>query len=216
MKKKAVILLLSTMLALSACGNNNNQESTSGQTSPTSVETNLSDAPEDSSAASDLGSLGQVDVDEGLFDVELTIPADYVGSQTQADLDIVAKEQGFKSIVLNADGSATYTMTKKQHREFLEEYRSQIKSTLDEMVDSQDYPNFTKIEVNDNFTEFTITTKSTELDLSESFSVFAFYMYGGMYSVFSGEDVDNVSVTFVNEATGEVISSSNSKDLQNK
>lgn len=216
MKKKAVILLLSTMLALSACGNNSNQESTSGQTSPTSVETNLSDAPEDSSAASDLGSLGQVDVDEGLFDVELTIPADYVGSQTQADLDIVAKEQGFKSIVLNADGSATYTMTKKQHREFLEEYRSQIKSTLDEMVDSQDYPNFTKIEVNDNFTEFTITTKSTELDLGESFSVFAFYMYGGMYSVFSGEDVDNVSVTFVNEATGEVISSSNSKDLQNK
>lgn len=213
MKKKVAVLFLSVALALSACGNSN-QESMPEQGAPTSGETNLSEVSEDSSVSSDLDTLGQVEVDEGIFDVELTIPAEYVGEQTQADLDNVAKEHGFKSIVLNADGSATYTMTKKQHQEFLEEYRDQIKDSLNEMIGSTDYPNFTKIETSDDFTEFTITTKSAELDLNESFSVIMFYMYGGLYSLFSGETVDNVSVTFVNESTGEVISTSNSKDLQ--
>lgn len=219
MKKKTAILLLSTMLALSACGNNN-QNSTPENTVESSTEESSTGTQESSSSDSDvsnldaLDALGQVEVDEGLFDVELKIPAEYVGEQTQADLDALAKEHGFKSIILNEDGSATYTMTKKQHKELLQEYQNQINGTLDEMVGSEDYPNFTKIETNDNFTEFTITTKSTELDLAESFSVIAFYMYGGMYSIFSGEEVDNVSVTFVNEETGEVISTSNSKDMQ--
>lgn len=211
MKKKAAILLLSTILALSACGNSDQGEVLryTGEANADTQESSSSD-----SDVSDLDALGQIEVDEGLFDVELTIPSDYVGEQTQADLDALAKEYGFKSIVLNADGSATYTMTKKQHKELLREYRAQINGTLDEMIGSEDYPNFTKIEANDNFTEFTITTKSTELDLSESFSVIAFYIYSGMYNVFSGEEVDNVSVTFVNEETGEVISTSNSKDMQ--
>lgn len=217
MKKKAVILLLSTMLFLSSCGNNNAQGKTLENTEEQSTQENTTEKDESSSSDSsmnDLDALGQVEVDEGLFDVELTIPAEYVGEQTQDDLDAIAEEHGFKSIVLNADGSATYIMTKKQHSEFLQELRDQMNSTLDEMIGSQEYPNFTKIEANDSFTEFTITTKSTELDLTESFSALAFYIYGGMYGVFSGEDVDNVSVTFINEATGEVISTSNSKDMQ--
>ena len=148
-------------------------------------------------------------------EMELTIPAEFVGEQTQEDLNEIAEENGFKSITLNEDGSATYVMTQKQHEEFLTEYRNQINDSLKEMIGSESYPNFTKIEANDNFTEFTITTKSTSLDMNESFSVMAFYMFGGLYGVFSGETVDNVTVTFVNEATGEVISTSNSKDMQN-
>lgn len=215
MKKKAAILLLSTMLALSACGNGDQSEALRNTSNANTTE-NSAGTQESSSTNSDiseLDALGQIEVDEGLFNVELTIPSDYVGEQTQADLDALAEEYGFKSIVLNADGSATYTMTKKQHKELLEEIYNQINDNLSEMIGSENYPNFTKIETNRNFTEFTITTKSTELDLSESFSVIAFYMYGGMYSVFSGEKVDNVSVTFVNEESGEVISTSNSKDM---
>lgn len=215
MKKRAVILLLSTVLALSACGNSDQGEALgySGNANTTENSTGTQESSSTNSDISELDALGQIEVDEGIFNVELTIPSDYVGEQTQADLDALAEEYGFKSIVLNEDGSATYTMTKKQHKELLEEIYNQIDDNLNEMVGSENYPNFTKIETNHNFTEFTITTKSTELDLSESFSVIAFYMYGGMYSVFSGEEVDNVSVTFVNEESGEVISTSNSKDM---
>ncbi len=150
----------------------------------------------------------------GGADVKLNIPADFVEAQTQEELNKLAEEYGFQSITLNEDGSATYVMTQKQHQELVEEYRNQVNSSLDAMIGSETYPNFTKIETNDNFTEFTVTTKSTELDMTESFSVLGFYMYSGIYNVFSGETVDNVTVTFVNEATGEIISTSNSKDMQ--
>ena len=103
-------------------------------------------------------------------------------------------------------------MTKKQHKDLLEEYSAQINTSMNEMVGSENYPNFTNIEANDNFTEFTVTTKSSALDMNESFSTMAFYMYGGMYNVFSGENVSNISVTFINADTGQVIETANSAD----
>ena len=118
-----------------------------------------------------------------------------------------------KRWTLNEDGSATYIMTKAQHEAFLAGARESLDSTLAKMIASEEYPNFTDIKANEDYTEFTITTKSSELDFAESFSVLAFYMYGGMYAVFSGNEVDNISVTFVNADTGEVISSSNSSDI---
>ena len=105
-------------------------------------------------------------------------------------------------------------MTKAQHSKLLEETRTSINSSLAEMVGSDEYPNFTNIEANDDFTEFAITTKSTKLDLAESFSVIGFYMYGGMYAIFNGTEVENISVKFINADTGEVISESNSSDTK--
>lgn len=108
----------------------------------------------------------------------MKIPADFVGETTQGELDALTKENGFKSIILNENGSATYIMSKEQHSQLMDEYRKEINNSLDEIVASGSYPNFTKIEANDNFTEFTITTKSKYLDLNESFSVMAFYVQG--------------------------------------
>ena len=161
----------------------------------------------------ELEALGDVNVDKGLFNVTLNIPKDYVGETTQKELDEVAKEKGFKSITLNSDGSATYVMTKAQHEELLAGIRESINSSLKEMVGSEEYPNITKIEANEDFTSFTVTTKNQEPDFSESFGILALYMYGGMYGVFSGEKPENVHVDFVNADSGEVISSSNSKDI---
>ena len=145
-------------------------------------------------------------------DVKLTIPSDYIGDATQEELSKEAEANGYK-IVLNDDGSATYTMSKSQHKKMMEELSDSINTALTDMVGSEDYPNFTDIKANDDFTQFTITTKSEELNLKESVSVMGFYMYGGMYNVFNGTTVDNVHVDFVNADTGEIISSSDSKDM---
>ena len=64
-----------------------------------------------------------------------------------------------------------------------------------------------------DFTKFKVTTTSSELNLAESFSVLAFYMYGGMYNVFNGTEVENIAVDFINEATGQIINSANSRDM---
>ena len=40
-----------------------------------------------------------------------------------------------------------------------------------------------------------------------------FYMYGGMYNIFNGTEVENIAVDFINEATGQIINSANSRDM---
>lgn len=220
MKNKIVTLLLLTTLLLTACGNQAPTSSATAESSST-IETTLTETSatetsnsETTNALSELDALGSIEVEKELFDVVLTIPKDYVGDSTQEDLDEICEEHGFQSITLNDDGSATYVMTKSQHKELMEEYRTQINDSLQELVGSENYPNITAIETNDNFTEFTVTTKSTELSLNESFSVMVFYMYGGMYAIFEGTEVDNISVTFVNADSGEVMNTANSSDME--
>lgn len=208
MKKNLLILLLVTSMVLSACGSNAVVETT--ETSSTEVV-----STETEGDLSEFDALGDVEVEKNLFNVTITIPADYVGEEaTQADLDEVCEAKGYKSITLNEDGSATYVMTKEQHKEMMEETRTLINDSLNEMIGSESYPNITAIEANDDYTEFVVTTKSVELDMAESFSVMGFYLYGGLYAIYNGVEVDNISVKFVNADTGNVISEANSSDLQ--
>ena len=104
-------------------------------------------------------------------------------------------------------------MTKSQHKKLMKETKEEFDKALQEMIGSENYPNFTKIETNNNFTNFKITTNSSELNLAESFSVMGFYMYGGMYAAFNGTTVDNIHVEFINEETGNIINQSDSKYL---
>ncbi len=181
-------------------------------TEETAEETTAAETEETGSSLEDLEAIGDVEVDKGLFDVTLTIPKDYIGDTTQEKLDEVAKEKGYYSITLNDDGSATYVMTKKQHKEMLNELKKSIDKSLSEMAGSENYPNITSVTANDNYTSFTITTTNAEPSLAESFAVMAMYMYGGMYGIFAGEPADNIHVDYVNADSGQVISSADSKD----
>lgn len=214
MKTKTLALLLSTTLLITACGSQTPVSSTAQEDAPsTEISATGTATSETTNNLSELDALGSVEVEKNLFDVTLTIPKDYVGESTQEDLNKLCKEKGFQSITLNEDGSATYVMTKSQHEDLMTEYRTQINNSLKEMIGTENYPNITAIEANEHFTEFTVTTKSTELSLTESFSVMAFYMYGGMYAIFEGTEVDNISVTFVNADSGDIISTANSSDM---
>ncbi|MFT4007368.1 MAG: hypothetical protein QM683_17725 [Lacrimispora sp.] len=210
-KLLVVSIIFSTSIFLTSCGKS--VDTTVATTETAAIQNSTDETSTSEETKSDLDALGDVDVEKGVFNVELNIPADFVGKQTQEDLNELCKEKGYKSITLNDDGSATYVITKQQHKEMMEEIKNSIDSSISEMIGSEDYPNYTDITTNDNFTDFTITTKSTELDMAESFSVLGFYMYGGMYNIFNGTAVDNVSVTFINADSGEVISTSNSKDM---
>ena len=208
------VTLMSTLLA--GCGS-----ATSGQSEGSAVEKQTEqendDAANETESADDgleqLEAIGDVDVDKGVFNVTITVPKDFIGDTTQEKLDESAKEKGYKSATLNDDGSVTYVMTKAQHEEMLSGIRESIDKSLSAMIGSDDYPNITNVEHNDNYTSFTITTKNEEPDLTESFSVMALYMFGGMYGIFAGEEVDNVHVDFKNADSGEIISSADSKDM---
>lgn len=217
MKKLIALCLAGTLaLSLAACGGTVSSESTSAAASPSETPAAAS-ASEETTSSSDgtesLDALGDIDVEENLFDVEITLPAEYVESTTQEEVDQAAEEAGVHSATLNEDGSVTFTMSKSQHAALLEEVRASIRQSLDEMVGSEDYPNITAIETNDDFTEFTVTTTSTELSLGEGLSVMGYYLYGGMYGIFSGETPENIHVDFVNADTGEILQSADSREM---
>ena len=156
-----------------------------------------------------------VEVDEGLLDVTVTIPADFLDStQTQADYDAGAVEGGYKYAALHDDGSVTYVMSKKQHKDLLAQVADALDSEIAEMLTSSDYPNFVSIDHNEDFTEFRIVSKTNALGPTESLSPFTFYMYSMMYNVYAGNNNANCHIEFVNEDSGEVFSAMDSSEMQ--
>lgn len=211
--KKLLCLLLSLSLLLCACGPKAPDPSASKDDPPQT--TNQSDE-ESKTQDDDLGlaSIGDVDVDAGLFNVTITVPADFLDEGvTQENLDEQAKEKGFKSITLNDDGSATYVMTKAQHEEMMDGIRQSIDGSLLEMASSEDYPSVVSIDANEDYTEYKITVNAEEVGLQESFLVLSLYVFGGMYHVFNGTEPGNINVQYVNETTGAVIQEANSDDM---
>lgn len=218
MKKKFIALLICTSIIFTGCESATSASSDNQEEETTNAESEDSSSDEGSEEveeSSDLDSLGDIEVDDDLFDVTITIPADYVSSTTQAELDAEVAEVGCKA-TLNDDGSATYVMTKKQHKKLMDDITTNINDSLNKMVGSEDYPNITSVTANSDFTEFTVTTKNAEPDMSESFAVMSFYMFGGLYHIFNGTTVDNIHVDYVNADSEEVISSADSSDMANE
>ncbi len=161
----------------------------------------------------ELEAIGQFDVDRGLMNVTLTIPAEFAEGITQEDIDQAVWSDKCKSAKINSDGSVTYVLTKAQHEAMLVEVADSINQGLADIVESGDYPDITSITANDDFSVFTVTTTSDQISLGDSIAVLGLYMYGGMYAVFNGKPVDNIRVDYVNAYTGEIIGSANSDDL---
>lgn len=158
-------------------------------------------------AASTSASEDGLNVEKNLFSVTLTYPASMVDEGTTQDSlnDEIKDIDGIKSATLNEDGSVTYIMTKAYHKQIVDDMAQTIDESMAEMVGSEDYPNFTNVEANEDYTVFTVTTKSKALSLDESLSLLQFYTEGAFYSVVSGNDADSIHVDFVNADTGEVI-----------
>ena len=198
--RKTALLIATALLtaALTACSGNGGTSATGGSTASNETSnaeqqtaaasaTTTEDKAQNASQAS-TGDSG-IDVDKGLLNVEITIPAE------------TAEYYGFN---FESQEEADKTM---------EGLSKTIDEALQEMIGSEDYPNITAVEHNDNYTSFTVTTKSEELGFNESFSVLSFYIYGGMYNSFNGTPADNIHVDFINEASGEVIDSFDSENM---
>lgn len=206
----AFLTAFAMVLSLAACTGEPSTPASSAAPS-SSVSGAASEAA--GSASQSASSTGGLEVEENLFDVEITLPADLVGETTQEELEAQSIASGVYSVTLNEDGSATYVMSKAQHAQLMKDLADSINQSLSEMVGSEDYPNVTAISANDDFTVFTVTTTSTELTFEESFSVLGYYIYGGLYGAFAGDDRNNIHVDFVNADSGEIISSSDSSEM---
>lgn len=203
--KKTLSLALAFILAISlvACGSTGASSDESAPVNSPATSGNSESAKNESQ---------KIEAEEGIFNVVVTLPADLVGETTQEKLDAEQNDH-FHKATLNADGSVSIEMSKKQHKALMEELAANIDKSLSEMVGSEDYPDITDIKSEEDYTHFIVTTKNTDLSLTESASVIGFYIYGGMYSAFNGSDDTTVIVDFVNADSGEIIATADSSQL---
>ena len=215
--KRTVALTAAAALALSlaACSTAPSTADTPAEApAPTAAPTTEPDSSLQD-AADAISTAEQIEVEDGLFDVTLTLPADYASDITAEEIAQQVADGKVHTGVLNDDGSVTYTMSKAQHAALLESVAAQLRSTLDDMIGSADYPNLTVIETNDDFTDFTVytTTQPGAVGLSDEMSVLIYYTCGKMYGIVSGQEPDNIHVDILNAESGELVSSHDSKDF---
>ncbi|WP_166867166.1 hypothetical protein [Salinibacterium sp. ZJ70] len=157
-----------------------------------------------------------VEVDEGLFTVDVTIARSLLDAQntmTDGEIEAAAAEKGMAAKV--AGDTVTYTMTKAQRDDMLAQMRESAAAGVDELV-ADDSNSLTGVEVDDDLTHFRVSVDGARYSPFEAFLVLGFYMQGALYQQFSGVGVDDVDVVveFIDDATGEVIETGTYKEMR--
>ena len=155
-----------------------------------------------------LSAIGDVQVENGIMTVSLTVPADLAQNITQETIDAGIGTQ-YQAASRNEDGSITYKMTKAQHQAMLEQLSVSFDNSLQEMINDDGTYTIANITRNDDFTVFDITLDGAEPSMSDSFAAFGLYMYGGMYGVFNGSRPEHVIVNYY-DSNGNLIESGDS------
>ena len=157
-----------------------------------------------------LAAIGDVQVENGIMTVSLTVPADLAQNTTQETIDAGIGTQ-YQSAVRNEDGSITYKMTKTQHQAMVEQLAISFDSSLQELVDDENHM-ISNITRNDDFTVFDVTLDGTELAMSDAYTAFGLYMYGDMYGIFNGSRPEHVIVNYF-DPNGNLIDSGDSATM---
>lgn len=134
-------------------------------------------------------------------DVTVTVPN--YGFEEDDDTSSVPEA---KETVVNEDGSITYTLTKKQQKE----WKKAVKSNFDDYIkdildDDTNYPNVEDITYNNDMTEFEIDLATTNIAQSELFIGYIALFTAPVYQQVNGvaeKDVD-YKVTVKDSSTGE-------------
>lgn len=190
----AVVLLFSMMVLLCSCG---------GQKA---VDSSGTDASESST----------LEVDEGLLNVEITMPASFFEDSSEEEILAAANENGIKKCTINEDKSVTYEMSKATHKEVMDGLKTELENSIDALVNGEEaVASFRKIEYTNDFSEFNVYVDRDTYTSWDSLYVFAFYISGAYYQAFDGKDMDDIDVVvnFIDEETSEIIESSSYREM---
>ncbi|MED3662948.1 hypothetical protein P4476_13865 [Ureibacillus terrenus] len=200
MKKFTFAVLLIFIALLTAC--NSNEESKAN-----------GDQQQEKASESE-----GINVDKGLLNVEVTLPASFFEGE---DIDAAiaeAKEKGIE-VTKNENGSVTYKMSKAEHKEMMTEMENNMLETIEDLKNGEDFASIKDVQYNKKFTKFTVLVDKNAFENSfDAFAVFGLGVSGALYQLFNGADPEdyNVNIVVKDEATQEIISEANfPKDLEN-
>ncbi len=205
-KTTAIFLALTLILSFAGCA----QDNTETTDDPSSSSTQSTSAPETNATEADavdkIGAVNEIDTDENLLTVEITIPAELFAEQDMEnfDPDAYASEQGFISAKVNDDKSVTITMSKAKHNQILDEYRKSIAAAIAEFVNGEDTPYIKEITHDDDFTTVTIKVDREAYENAFDLTPFAIGIYAKTYQVYT-EIEFHVDITIVDAENGDTI-----------
>lgn len=204
MKKFAAIIAASG-LALAACSSDSEPETEPVEETDGAADT-MTETQDAEEAESDEEG-GGVSVDEGLFNVEVTIPAGFFEGEDPEQLAAEAEEEGVEKATVNDDGSVTYKMSKAQHKEMMAELATSVEEAKTDILESGDFPSIQSIETSDNYDRFTVNVdRQAYEDSFDGFATITLGLVGSFYQLYDGADPDNYEVTLemTDAETGEV------------
>lgn len=195
MKFSRIFLMLLLVMLLVACGSNDSDaEQESTQESEQTTEAN-----EESG----------IEVEKGLFNVEITLPPSLVGEAGIESFEESLQDSVDSDVVLNDDGSVTVTMSKDDHAKFLEEMKQDFITTIDDIVADEEFASIQNIEYNEDFSTIKlIVTDQDSFDNSfDGFATLSLGLIGMFYQAFDGKDVtkDKVTIEVFDQSTNETI-----------
>lgn len=142
-------------------------------------------------------------------DADITLPAGLVGGEVSDELITDVDED---------TANITYSLSGNERSEIIDQLSGEITESISAILGDKDhYPNITSITPNDDYTEFTITLATGNINVYESMLVMSFYIVGDKYQIYNGVSADEAVtvVRYVDSATGAVISETDSTSMNN-
>jgi hypothetical protein len=203
--KKFAMVLMARGLLLGACSSDDETKEETTKAAETAETTAANE--NEKAAPKEEGDEKGVDVDKGLFNVEVTLPADFFEGEDMETVIANAEKEGVGEATLNEDGSVTYKMSKKKHKEMMTEMAKSIEDTKKDLLDSEDFQSLQAIETSKNYDTFTVQVDREVFENSmDGFATMSLGLVGCYYQAFNGTEPENLKVNIELEdaATGEV------------
>lgn len=188
MKLTRFFIMLFVVMLLAACSDNNDQNQDTEE-----------------SANEESG----IEVDKGLLNVEITLPASLVGEEGMEDFEASVKETVDSDITLNDDGSVTVKMSKSDHKKMLEELKEEFVASVDSIIEDESFVTIQDITYNKDLTNIQMIVSDQE-SFENSFDGFATLSLGIgslFYQAFDGKDLtkNKITIEIVDQSTNETI-----------
>jgi hypothetical protein len=157
-----------------------------------------------------LEDLSEIEVNQGIYNVTVTIPNLLDGMEmTQEEVDAAVEEEGWVSGRLNEDGSTTYVIPSDLYEQYLDEMRISVQESVDELI-ADEPAIYKEISFNGGVTKFDVVVDRYEFENAfVSIATFSLGLQGSFFQFFSGVQEENMKVTinYIDEENGEVFQS---------
>ncbi|MBP3951138.1 hypothetical protein [Bacillus suaedae] len=148
---------------------------------------------------------GDIEVDKNLLSVEITMPATMFEEEDVESSIAEAEAEGI-TVTPNDDGSYTYKMSKGTHADMMEEMKTSMTQSIENLKTSGEYPSIVDVVANGSFSEFKVVVNREEFENSfDGFAVLGVVFGALYYQLFDGVNPDDykVIINYEDAATGE-------------